>query len=87
MGVSAKQVQQMQLTCDGCGVTYPTLAAPVARLREIAERDGWKHRAVRYSKSNWCKQVDVCPTCRQDDARVLAVVSGAMVELEGQRGS
>lgn len=63
--MSARQVCFQQISCNGCGVEYPQLGAFVAKVREQAAKDGWKHLQVRYADSNWAKQVDLCPTCEE----------------------
>lgn len=66
--MSAKQVTQAQITCDGCGAVYPLLDSPVARVRKLAAVEGWKHRQIKYATSGWFRQIDLCATCEEPAA-------------------
>ena len=63
--MSSRQVQMAQLVCDGanCGALFEHIGRPVAHLRELAAQEGWRHRSVGYDRSNWARQVDLCPAC------------------------
>lgn len=63
--MTARQVVYSQLACDGCDAVYDNIGRPVAVVRALAEKDGWKHRQIRYRSSNWSRQVDLCPTCEE----------------------
>jgi len=63
--VSARQVSYSQLSCDGCGAVYQHIGRPVAVVRDLAAKDGWKHQRIPYERLTWNRQVDLCPTCTE----------------------
>lgn len=64
--MSAFPVTFSKLRCDavGCGVVYDNIGTPVSHLRELAAKDGWRHRSERAGTSNWLRAVDLCPAAR-----------------------
>ena len=51
------------LACDGCGDVYKRPGRRVNELRALAAADGWRHRQQLYARSNWPRQLDLCPRC------------------------
>lgn len=60
--MTARSIALSQIICDGCQLVFSHMATPV--VRESAAADGWEHRTVKYQRSNWLKQVDLCPQCK-----------------------
>lgn len=63
--MTARQVSYSQLTCDGCDLVFEHIGRPVAYLRDLAGKHGWKFRQQVFTHSHWNRRIDLCPKCEE----------------------